>query len=282
MEVAKKIEEYIAHADFLPPSFQLLPRLLKLLNEVDASADTLTELVQMDAGLSANILRACNSAAYGATYRVETIQDAVMRLGFRQVHRIVMTIVTSPAMKGELPPGTRPEPDLWKHSLASAVASEQVVEGTEVDSEVAYTAALLHDVGKIVLARAVPEEYAVALAQARQENKAAYEVERKMLRTDHGAVGARLLQRWGFPTSIYASIQFHHEPLIARDEVKLASCLYTANVLAYLITERSAFSRYVVSPDPRALGEMGYTQAGLHAMVMPAQKKFQKYLEHFR
>src|SRR5688572_13253317 len=175
--VAKKIDDYIAHADFLPPSFQLLPRLLQLLEKVDASPDALAELVQADPGLSANILRVCNSAAYATTYRVETIQDAIMRLGFRQVHRIMMTIVASPAIKGELPPGARTEPDLWKHSLASAVASQEVVRGMEIDPEVAYTAALLHDVGKILLVRAVPAEYSAALAQAQQQNQPAYEME---------------------------------------------------------------------------------------------------------
>ena len=282
LSIRKRIDDYIADADFLPPAFQLLPRLLLLLDDLESSAETLAEVVRVDPGLTADILRVCNSAAYAHTYRAETIQDAILRLGFVEVHRIVMTVIASSALKSPHEAYAMHEADLWKHSLACAVSSKEVVQGSGIDPEVAYTTSLLHDVGKAVLANAVPEQFTAATAAAREKGQPLFETERALFQTEHATIGARLLHRWGFPANICAAVQFHHNPAAAGDHVRLASCVYLANILAYRVAEPLTFPRYVVFPETKPLRELGFTQPAFEALAPEARREFQSFIEKFR
>jgi len=270
----KKIEDFIANADFLPPAFQLLPRLLLLLEDVDANADALADLIRVDPGLTADVLRVCNSATYALAYRAENIQQAILRIGFSEVHRIMMQVIMSPALKNPQSTYSTPQPDLWNHSLAAAVASQSIANPAEINTDLAFTAALLHDIGKVVLAHAVPQETAAAITQAQEKNQPRYLAERAILKTDHAAVGAKLLERWGFPRNISAAVRFHHEPAAAKEEVRMASCVCLANVLAYRMEDPVVVPEYVLYPDAKALQELGFTQPSLEVLVHEARVQF--------
>ena len=276
-----RIDDYIATADFLPPAFQLLPRLLLLLDDVDTNADALADLIRVDPGLTADILRVCNSAAYALTFPAENIQEAIFRLGFREVHRIVMTVIASPALKSPQSAYAAKEVDLWHHSLAAATASQTLVSGSGLDSDLVFTAALLHDIGKVVLAQAVPAEAAAAAAAAAETNQPLYKTERAQLKTDHAAVGARLLQRWGFPPNICTAIQYHHEPAACKTEVRLASAVCLANVLSYRLEEKLILPEYVLFPDSRALREMKLTQPAFESLAEEAREHFTAVKKNF-
>ena len=171
---------------------------------------------------------------------------------------------------------------MWNHSLAAAVASKILSRNTGIDSEIAFTAALLHDVGKIVLSKALPEEFSAAVTFAAESRQPLYQVERSRYKTDHALVGSQLLQRWGFPKGICTATQFHHEPSAARSETALASCVYLSNILAYRIQDVLVFPEYVLSPEARALREFGYTQPEFEALVPDAREEFLRVAERFR
>src|SRR5688572_17696514 len=268
----KAIEDFVMSAEFLPPSFHLLPRLLLLLDDMEANADALAELIRVDPGLTADILRVCNSVAFAAKTRAETVQEAILRLGFREVHRIVMTVIASPALKLGQETYGRNETDLWRHSLAAAVSSQQVVRGG--DADLAFTASLLHDIGKTLLAAAVPQEFLAATFEATEKNRPQYLAERSILRTDHAEAGARLLRRWGFPPNLCAAVEFHHEPASTREHIRLAASIYLANVLAYRVDGPLTLPEYVMFPETRALREWGLTQPALTPMVEEARREF--------
>jgi putative nucleotidyltransferase with HDIG domain len=246
----RQIDEFIANADFLPPSFQLLPKLLLLLEDVEANADALADLIRVDPGLTADILRVGNSAIYAQAYRAENIQLKDPQNAYS---------------KGA---------DLWNHSLAAAVASEFLASPAGIDVDLAFTAALVHDIGKVVLSHAVPKQAADAHTAATERNQALYLAERALLKTDHAVVGARLLDRWGFPKSISLAVKHHHEPALAKNEIRLASCVGLSNVLAYRIENPAAFPEYVVAPDENALKELKLTQPELESLVPEAAERF--------
>ena len=278
--MVKAIEDFIMSAEFLPPSFHLLPKLLLLLDDMETNADSLAELIRVDPGLTADILRVCNSVAFAARTRAETVQEAVLRLGFREVHRIVMTVIASPALKAGQETYGRNETDLWRHSLAAAVSSQQIVTGGEAD--LAFTAALLHDIGKTLLAAAVPDDFLRAAFESAEKNQPQYQAERSILGTDHADVGSRLLRRWGFPPNLCAAVEFHHEPASTREHVRLASSVYLANVLAYRVDGPLALPEYVLFPEARALREWGLTQPALTPLAEEARREFGKLRERFR
>lgn len=270
----KQIEEFIAKAEFLPPAFQLLPRLLLLLEDVESNADALADLIRVDPGLTADVLRVCNSATYGLRYRADNIQQAILRIGFREVHRIMMSVIMSPALKNPQNTYAADQSDLWNHSLAAAVASQPLARIAGIDCDLAFTAALVHDVGKVVLAHAVPEQVERVVATAKENNQPLYEAERAILKTDHAIVGGRLLDRWGFPQNISAAVRYHHDTAGAKTELRLASCVCLANVLAYRVENPPAFPHHVIFPDERALKELNLSQPALEALVSEVREEF--------
>lgn len=277
----RQIDDFISNADFLPPAFQLLPRLLLLLDDVEANADALADLIRVDPGLTADILRVCNSARYGLTYRAENIQQAILRIGFQEVHRIVMTVITSPALKDPSNTYQSSQTDLWNHSLAAAVSSQSLAESAQIDTDLAFTSALLHDIGKVVLSHALQQKYADVVKGAAERNQPLFLAEREAFKTDHAIVGGRLLDRWGFPKNISTAIRNHHEPAKAKDEVRLASCIYLSNVLAYHVQNVQSRPEYVIFPDSAALQELGLTQPALQALAPEAREALERAQQNF-
>ena len=116
---------------------------------------------------------------------------------------------------------------------------------------------------------------------ATEKSQPFYLAERAVLKTDHAAVGARLLERWGFPRNISAAVRFHHEPEKAKEEVRLASCVCLANVLAYRMEDPIAVPEYVLFPNKHALQELGFTQPSLEVLVHEARVQFSNAQKSF-
>jgi putative nucleotidyltransferase with HDIG domain len=270
----KQIDDFITSADFLPPSFQLLPKLILLLEDVESNADALADLIRVDAGLTADILRVGNSAVYAQAYRAENIQQAILRIGFKEVHRVLMGVIASPVLNDPQSAYAQKGADLWNHSLAAAVSSEFVASPAGIDTDLAFTAALVHDIGKVVLSHAVPKQTAEAQTAATERNQPLYLAERTILKTDHAAVGGRLLDRWGFPKNISIAVKNHHEPALAKNEIRLASCVCLSNVLAYRVQNTILHPEYALKPDANALKELKLTEPELEAIIPEATERF--------
>ena len=171
----------------------------------------LADLIRVDAGLTADILRVANSAYYARGNRVGSLLEAANRIGFREIYRTVVDILASPILAADQAGLARL--DLWRHSLASALAGKLLAENTGIgDEDIAFTAALLHDIGKIAFGHAFGHEYEALIEKSRTSGTAAATLERAAFDTDHAEVGATLLRRWNFPDRITTGIMFHHIP----------------------------------------------------------------------
>lgn len=243
---------------FLPPSFELVPRLLLLLDDPEVNGERLADLIRTDAGLTADVMHVANSAMYSRGNRVETLMEAVNRLGLREIYRIVMNVIASPVLRNPQQVGFA-KLDLWTHSLTAALAAQALATHlSTVQPEIAFTAALLHDVGKVVLAQAMGRSYIAVVDEAKDKGVPIFGVERAAYKTDHAEVGAKLLKQWNFPESIIAAIACHHAPeKAARSHATIAATVYAANVLAYRVGSGYGFPPYAGSPDQVALRGIG-------------------------
>jgi putative nucleotidyltransferase with HDIG domain len=257
---AASVPERIAEAmTFLPPSFELIPRLLLLLDDPEANAEAIADLIRIDAGLTADILHVANSAHYARGNRVETLIEAVNRVGLREIYRTVMNVLASPVLANVHQVGFA-RLDLWTHSLTTALAAQVLSTRLRtIDPEVAFTAALLHDVGKVVLAQAMGSAYIALLEEGKLNSTPTFSLERLAYQTDHGDVGAKLLKQWNFPEKIVSAIEFHHTPEKAGrgSNGHLPSTVYAANVLAYRVATGTGFPPYAANPDISALRGTG-------------------------
>jgi putative nucleotidyltransferase with HDIG domain len=215
--------------------------LLRLARRDDIETSTLAAKISHDPALTAKILRLANSSFYGVPRHVTSVSDATVVLGLRTVR----TLVTTAALAGSFNPPTCEGfdfPGFWQHAISAAVSAKLIAAAIGSDGETAFTAALLHDVGQLVLATGFPAQFAQVLALRSASEIDACDAEQARLGIDHATLGALLAERWHFPREIVEAIGHHHAPPKIGDATKLVHIVYVAGTLAHLLGlgERSA------------------------------------------
>ena len=258
------VDSLIAELRHLPAAFEIVPKLLLLLDDPDADCDGMAEIIRIDPGLTANVFRIANSARWGASGKAASLSEAILRLGMREVYRLVIEIVTAPALK--TPDGFEfGRVDLWRHSLATAVAAQALARhGTDESPDFVFTAALLHDIGKTLLSRVAGEEYTELLRTCAETNASVHAAEREAFQTDHTEVAGRLLRAWKIPERMVSAVVGHHWPAKVREENRaLAASIYAGDVMAYRISQGNGFPAYAALPDKTALALIRIEMADL-------------------
>jgi putative nucleotidyltransferase with HDIG domain len=115
------------------------------------------------------------------------------------------------------------------------MAAQLIAQANEEDESLAFTAALLHDVGKIVLAGALEHIYGELVENSQNQQAALIEAEKRLLGVQHAELGGRLLARWKFPENIVSAVSFHHQPAAADPHQRLAAYVYLGNLIAYFM-----------------------------------------------
>ncbi len=207
------VEQVLAEIKKLPPMPQVLQRLVSLLHDPDTSVAHLIETVKLDPALTANVLRVCNSAYYGTRCRITSLQQALAMIGNNRLLEIVVSqgSVTyfSKGNKGyDLARG-----ELWRHSVGAALASQLLSRRlTGAGDQMLYTAALLHDIGKVVLSEFVAKGFSDIDSLVRRQGYSFEEAEKEVVGIDHAELGARTCELWAFPPRLVAAIRNHHHP----------------------------------------------------------------------
>ena len=279
--VTKDLSRLIRDTEFLPPAFQIVPKLLLLLDDPEANSEELADLIRLDPALTTEVLRVCNSAFYSGGYRAETLNEAVMRIGLREVYEVVMKVIASPILTEPQKGHGTENANLWNHSLATAAAAELVARDRGENSEVAFTAGLLHDIGKLVVTKALDGDYQRLLTEAQEKQQPLFTLERALFNMDHADAGGILLNRWNLPANIVAAVRFHHKPAAAGDFIRLASIVHLANHLAFLIGQGSGYSSYVRFLDKKALDALRFDPEDLAAFTEDIKRNFEKSIAVF-
>jgi putative nucleotidyltransferase with HDIG domain len=191
----------------------LVTELLTLFREPDRDVDQVVQLISYEPSLTAQILRLCNSASFAGQRAPDDIFEAVSRVGFYQVYCMVATLfgARTKSMEG-VDQGLNAD-ELWRHSVAVAVSAGVAADETGQTKAVAFTAGLLHDIGKLVLASVERQRYAALIQRAKDEGLLLTDLERSVLMMDHAEVSGELMQRWNLPPEIVAAVRHHHDPV---------------------------------------------------------------------
>lgn len=209
--------------------------LLGLLDNPAMRVSQIEEILHHDPGLTANLLRLANSAYFGIPSKIGSIRQAVILLGLKRLIQMVIAtcvsaIMDKPVQGYDLPPG-----ELWRHSIAVSVAAEGLVKELKVQAaEEIFTAALLHDVGKLVMGEFVKDDYK-QIETAVSEGMSFEMAETMALGTNHADVGAQILSRWILPSEIISAVQWHHEPEAADQASTMLDIVHVANFISIMI-----------------------------------------------
>jgi HD-like signal output (HDOD) protein len=211
--------------------------LADLLRNHHSQAGQFAEIIARDPSLTARLLRMVNSVYFGLGTQVGTIEDAVLYLGLRQIRSLALATPVLEDMSAMGADGPQVSwRDFWLHTLACAFATRDLLNHSDVtiDDDTDYITGLLQNVGKVVIAKVFPAEFA-QLTQGVYENEAqVLAAERALLGWDHAAIGAYYLESHKIPAEIVEAVRFHHDPLQAPARKHLAAATHLADGYARL------------------------------------------------
>jgi putative nucleotidyltransferase with HDIG domain len=242
------LDEVTAQAVCLPCAPTLLPRLVAALQKAEGTADEIESIIRLDTALTAATLRLANSAFYSGS-SVDTVAEAIMRLGQREIYRLAALALVCRWDGGQMRSLNWEPGDFTRHTLCTALAAEALAEATErLEPQSAYTAGLVCDVGKLALAHGCAELYGAVRTRCEETGCTWEKAETDVFGYTHAQAGAKMLQAWRFPEVLIHAVRFQDRP----EEAPEASHALLGNLCA---------ARYLAASMGPGVGEDAYRVA---------------------
>ncbi len=261
--------EIINKVKNLPPVSQAALKLVNLLEQESISNEEIEKVIKCDNILTAKLLRACNSPYFGLAEPVSSVDQAVLTLGHQQILHIVLTLAFGNTMVVPLPEYAAEAATIWQHSLIAASASEIVAAEAydlEVESAVAFTVGMLHDIGKLAMSQALtPEQKTEIETRITNEKISRSAAEKLVLGTDHSEVGAALLQSWRLPANVIEAVANHHCPPL--DPPKLSAVTHVANYIAHRVNPQPNADTDSEQLNPQVAAALHFDESRIEGLI---------------
>lgn len=251
-------EELVQGLDDLPSLPAVVMELLGSIDQEDIDISVLAKKVAADQALTAKTLRLANSSAFGLQVKATTIQQAMTYLGFQSTRNLILAA----AMTGCFPSGRCPSFDdkaFWRLSIATAACARVLARHMRFNQDVAFTAGLLHGIGRLVLVTRYPEQYDAVLRERKRLDGNLQDTERAMLGVDHVLAGAALAEHWQFSGTMQQAIAFHHAPETPGAGF-LATIVHVANAVAHALDLAGDADELVPAVSSVAWTALGLTE----------------------
>jgi putative nucleotidyltransferase with HDIG domain len=251
-------------------------KLLPLLDNSDSTVSEIESILKYDPGLTANILKLTNSAYFGIPTRVSSVKQAIVLLGWKRLLQVVTTICMSPLMKKTVPGYDLAGGELWRHSIAVSVAAEILVKALKIrHADEVFTAALLHDVGKLILGSFVKKD--LDQIETMVTKGITFDVAESMvLGTNHAEVGGQILHKWSFPAELVNAVQWHHDPESCENSCVLSDIVHVANTLGLMTGFGKAEEGIDIEPFGPVADRLGFKADHLETMAQQTSEGIKK------
>ena len=249
----------------LPALHPVVLRLLESFDKAGVDTQSLVHEIAQDQALVTRVLRLANSSFYGLPSHVDSLNDAVMILGFRTVRAVAVAVSLTDCFSSRKVPGFDTN-GFWRHSAAVGMAAREIAAIVKRPTDVAFTAGIVHDIGVIALLWMHPKEMA-AVTAACHDNAVPLDVaERELFGIDHCTVGSALARHWGLPVVLVDAIDCHEQPASAEAD-SMADIVHVANAIVhdYGLPE---FDAVTVAPvSDLAMNRLGFGNAEVRRVV---------------
>ncbi len=218
-------------------SFPTLPaittQIMSIISDSESSSEDLMKAVTPDQSLTTMILKMANSAFFGMSRKVSSLQNAITILGFRAIRNIVLAKSVFESFRNV---GFEKKFDIrtfWEHSFLCALAAKVIAEKLKAEKSDFFVAGLIHDIGKLIIYITFPIKFMEILELAGPIGPNYHKAERKVLGITHDEVAMALLNRWLFPEKLVEAVGFHHRPCLSQESFLFPGTIYAADLLVY-------------------------------------------------
>lgn len=262
------MESIVEAVNDLPALPHVVVRVMELTEDPDSTADDISNVLNQDQAMTARVLRLANSAFYGFARRISTINDAIIFLGFKTIRSIVMAVSVSDILSGEVEGYALEHGELWKHSQCTAMAARLIARKAKFGFlDLAYTAGLLHDIGKVILNSFMKEAYHEVVAKVSEENASFIDTENEILGFNHAMVGARVAEKWNLPKELVEAIAFHHHPEKAEINKRLTAIVHLGDTVCVMMGIGIGIDGMLYPVSEEALNLLGFREADMEIII---------------
>ncbi|WP_020590100.1 HDOD domain-containing protein [Desulfobacter curvatus] len=230
------LDKMIREIKDLTPMPAVANRLIEIVEEPDSSMNDIAQIIHYDPVMTVDILKICNSAYTGLKTPAESIKDAVNMLGTDQIIELALVKSSAKVLSGRRKGYGLEQGDMWRYSVSSAVIAKQVAVRLGLNNKsTIFTAALIKDIGKIILEKYVFQDLKKINTLVKESGYSFREAEKKILGIDHAEMGALIGKLWKFSPRMIKLIHHHH----LRDESmmndKEIAAVYLADCICMMV-----------------------------------------------
>lgn len=245
------------------------------LSNANFSNQYLVDILSEDTALSARLLRLSNSAMFNFPNKIDSVFQAISIIGTQQLRALVLASSVMKIFK-DIPEELINMEMFWRHSIACAV-SARILASLRRTANVEYffLAGLLHDIGRLIMFKEVPNEMSQAIQQASQSQQLLFKVEKEVMGFDHAKLGGMLLKDWKLPPQLIESTLYHHSPRRSKDYQDEVAVVHVADIIANSLQLGSSGERLVPTLDNQAWEHIGLPDAVIATVLDELHKQYQ-------
>jgi putative nucleotidyltransferase with HDIG domain len=232
----KDVEKIIREINLLKPMPQVANKVMTIAQNPKSSMNQLAEVITYDHVLTANLLKTCNSTYFGLPKKVDSVQQAIVYMGMNQVVELVLLNGGAENLRKRQDGYDLDEGDLWRYSVSSALITRELAAKKGLgDNHLLFTAALLKDIGKVVLSQYVADSFEKITFLVSQHEFSFREAEKAVLGIDHAELGGKVAEKWGFSPQMVDLIRNHHLPDESAEYSTETRVVYLADMLCMMM-----------------------------------------------
>lgn len=249
----ERMQQIIETARALPPMPQVIARATQVLSDENAGFREIAQVLESDQAMAARVLRLANSAYYGVTVPVNSVQQASALLGFKTLFEMIVVVSSSKMMGRQLAGYGIEARETWKHSLFTALAARAIAEEKYPDmADDAFMSGLLHDAGMLLMDPHITKEKK-RFEKHLENGETIEQAEDAIFGFNHAQLASEYLKKWMLPASQTHAIEFHHRPSESEGDV-LSGILHAADAMANVQGLEKNFT-----PEQDCLAETGFS-----------------------
>ncbi|MFZ0391209.1 MAG: HDOD domain-containing protein [Calditrichia bacterium] len=234
-EIPPQIEQRLRRVENLATLPAVIPEILEKVRSSSSSMKEIAAIIERDASITTKILKVSNSPLWGYPGRVENIRKAIILLGLKEVTNIVLSVSLYSTFAKFKPNSLFEREKFWLHCAGTGQIARALSAKLRLNFEgEEFVAALIHDIGKMILDQYFTSEFEEILRLSEQSGRPILELEKEKLDCSHADLGGWLLKSWNFPAPITEAVYFHHTPQHARKNPTLTAVIHLSDQLCEL------------------------------------------------